>query len=162
MKAKNLFTFLVHVAFVLISMAETEEIEYTTESPSIEVTTMTMTETVETIKEDLDDDIIAVESSPLTPKISGNVVTNLVPSLMKNMKEASEASSEGLEEVTDEEKQEIDAVIKTRDMFKKRNTKKANNLFRSSAVKNSTAAEILLKKVQEGHNRKTYHDPGYR
>jgi hypothetical protein len=96
------------------------------------------------------------------PTLNSNIVTNLVPSLKKNMmdmknKEASE-NQDVIEEVTAEPR---DFFSKRRRLNKSPVLTLSPNMFRSS-VKNATAAEILLKKLQANQKTRTYHDPGFK
>ncbi len=106
---------------------------------------------------------------------STNVVTNLVPSLKKNMDEmkdkieGSKEEPEGKKETAAEpegKKEDIKpGTYKVKDFFRRRRKKPLLTLspgvFRNS-VKNATAAEILLKKLQSAQPKRTYHDPSFK
>ena len=81
-----------------------------------------------------------------TPTINSNIVTDLLPSLKKNILAAKIQSEKNRSNI----------------FGKNRLREKNNNTPNNAVVRNSTAAEILLKKLQNQKRIRTYHDPGFK
>ena len=120
-------------------------------SPSllIVVTTTSIPTTQEVIQ---DDNAGAPKTSTTaeflpTPTINSNIVTDLIPSLRKNILAAKNQKSENNRN-----------SIFGKNRLREKTKPKTNN----AVVRNSTAAEILLKKLQNQHRIRTYHDPGFK
>ena len=80
-----------------------------------------------------------------TPTINSNIVTDLLPSLKKNILAA-----------------KIQSEKNRSNIFGKNRLREKNSAPNNAVVRNSTAAEILLKKLQNQKRIRTYHDPGFK
>ena len=90
-----------------------------------------------------------------TPTLSSNPVTSLVPSLKKNILDAK--SRINATEIEILENESANEISRSRDIFRRRNDNGPVIVRR-----NSTAAEILLKKVKSSNRYRTYHDPSFK
>ncbi len=94
-----------------------------------------------------------------TPTLSSNVVQDLVPSLKKNIMNAKSIESE-------EQSGQFLLIqaLKTPLTILNFSDNSSEALYkrRPDPVRNSTAAEILLRKLQNTHRVRTYHDPGFK
>ena len=128
-------------------------------SPSLVITT-----SIPTTEEVLQDDNAGIKTSTsaaLLPTINSNIVTDLLPSLKKNILAAK--NSQNSENNVDKSR---GGIFKNRrrvhssENYKEKSASKATP--NTAVVRNSTAAEILLKKLQSTQRIRTYHDPGFK
>ena len=167
MKPIIIFSIVFSLTCAQDSTISTGSIEETTTNLPPTTTTIDIDIEEETVEKNVEQNVIQDDNPGVktstssgeflpTPTLGSNIVTALVPSLKKNILNAKNARNESLEETSENE-------VKKQPIFKQDIFKRRHDTGPVTIVKrNSTAAEILLKKVKSQNRYRTYHAPTFK